>query len=99
MMTSAAVANKLVCVCLRVQSYVEQVMLGYLRLLVNSRDELSLARIINVPHRGLDHTAFTDVKHEAKRRGLSMYQVVVVFVVVVVMVVVVVVVVVAAVVN
>jgi len=54
---------------------VEQVILGYLRLLVNSRDELALARVINVPHRGLDHHAFTDVKHEAKRRGLSMYQV------------------------
>jgi len=54
---------------------VEQVILGYLRLLVNSRDELALARVINSPHRGLDHRAFTDVKHEAKRRGLSMYQV------------------------
>ena len=50
-------------------------MLGYLRLLVNSRDELALARIIDIPHRGLDHRAFTDIKHEAKRRGLSMYQV------------------------
>jgi len=54
---------------------VEQVILGYLRLLVNSRDELALARVIDIPHRGLDHRAFTDVKHEAKRRGLSMYQV------------------------
>jgi len=50
-------------------------MLGYLRLLVNSRDELALARILDVPRRGLDHHAFTDVKHEARRRGLSMYQV------------------------
>ena len=57
------------------QRFVEQVILGYLRLLVNSRDELALARVIDVPHRGLDHRAFTDVKHEAKRRGLSMYQV------------------------
>jgi len=54
---------------------VEQVILGYLRLLVNSRDELALARIIDVPRRGLNHHAFTDVKHEAKRRGLSMFQV------------------------
>lgn len=53
----------------------EQVLLGYLRLLVNTRDELALARILNIPDRGLDHRAFTDVKHEARRRGLSMYQV------------------------
>jgi len=61
--------------CICVQRFVEQVILGYLRLLVNSRDELALARVINVPHRDLDHRAFTDIKHEAKRRGLSMYQV------------------------
>ena len=51
-------------------------MFGYLRLLVNSRDELALARVIDIPHRGLDHHAFTDVKHEACHRGLSMYQVI-----------------------
>jgi superfamily I DNA/RNA helicase len=51
------------------------VFIGYLHLLLNTRDELSLARVINVPNRGLDHRAFTDVKHEAKHRGLSMFQV------------------------
>lgn len=63
------------CVVFIFQLYLEQVFLGYMRLLLNSRDELSLARVINVPCRGLDHRAFTDVKHESKERGLSMFQV------------------------
>ena len=42
------------------QAYVEKLMLGYVHLLVNSRSEIALARVINTPERELDHKAFTD---------------------------------------
>lgn len=55
--------------------FAEQVIAAYLELLVNSRNELALARVINVPDRKLDHAAFTDIRHEAECRNMSMYQV------------------------
>jgi hypothetical protein len=56
------------------ERYVEKVVLGYLHLLVNSRSELALAQVINVPERGLNHKAFTDLKRAAKHKKMSMYQ-------------------------
>ena len=49
--------------------------MSYLQLLVNLRSETALARVINVPDRGLDHRAFTAIKKESKKTKLSMYQV------------------------
>ncbi len=43
--------------------------------MVNSRCEIALSRVINVPDRGLDHQAFTDLRHAAKQTGLSLFQV------------------------
>lgn len=57
------------------QMHVKGVVLSYLHLLVNSRSELGLARVLNVPDRELDHKAFTALKREAQNKGLSMYQV------------------------
>ena len=57
------------------QIYVERVLLDYLHLVVNSRNELSLSRVLNVPDRGLGHKAFTHLKHEAHTKGVSMYHV------------------------
>lgn len=57
------------------QAYVRLVYLSYLELLINSRSELSLARVLNVPERELTHTAFTELKHEAKQKNMTMYQV------------------------
>ncbi|GAB1599808.1 PCNA-interacting partner-like isoform X1 [Argonauta hians] len=54
--------------------YIYQIFCAYLDLLVNSRSQISLARVLNVPDRGLDHQAFTDLKREAKKSGLPMYQ-------------------------
>ena len=48
--------------------------MGYLELLVNTRNEIALARIIDIPSRGLDHKAFTDLKHTARPKNMSMYQ-------------------------
>ena len=44
-------------------------------MLVNTRCEISLARIINVPDRELDHKAFTNIKHVASQKNMPMYQV------------------------
>lgn len=52
-----------------------QIMLSYMQLLVNTRSELALAHVLNVPDRELDHQAFTDIKHDtAGRTNMSMYQ-------------------------
>ncbi|XP_078317333.1 PCNA-interacting partner-like [Crassostrea virginica] len=56
------------------QLYVQLVYVAYLELLVNSRSELALARCFNVPERELELSAFTDLKHEAQKKNMSMYQ-------------------------
>ena len=57
------------------QDYVRGVFVSYVQLLVNSRCELALARVFNVPDRGLDQRAFTDMKKAAVLKKLSMFQV------------------------
>ena len=42
---------------------------------MNTRDEIALARVINVPNRDLDHWAFTDLRKTADATGLPMFQV------------------------
>ncbi|CAH1774011.1 unnamed protein product [Owenia fusiformis] len=54
--------------------YATSVFLAYIHLLVNSRSELSLARAVNVPDRGIDHAAFTDLKRVSKQKNMPMYQ-------------------------
>jgi superfamily I DNA/RNA helicase len=56
------------------------VLLSYLELLVNTRSELALARVLNVPNRDLTHEAFTELKREAKKKNMTMYQVIFIFV-------------------
>ncbi|XP_033645404.1 PCNA-interacting partner-like isoform X2 [Asterias rubens] len=53
---------------------VHQVFLSFLGLLVNSRDELSLARCLSYSPTGLDHKGFTALKNLAKLKNMSMYQ-------------------------
>jgi DNA helicase-2/ATP-dependent DNA helicase PcrA len=47
--------------------------LAYLRILVNPYDEVSLARIINVPRRGIGTQTIDEVSRWAKSRNLPMY--------------------------
>ncbi|KAL5017084.1 hypothetical protein ScPMuIL_006673 [Solemya velum] len=54
--------------------HLDVIFMSYLEILVNSRSELALARVINTPERGLSHSAFTDLKHEASTKGMTMYQ-------------------------
>jgi len=42
---------------------------------VNSRSELAMSRVFNVPERELTHQAFTDLKHGAQQKKMTMYQV------------------------
>ena len=57
------------------QAQILRVMLAYLRLLVNSRDELALAQVINVPDRGLAHRQFTVLRKVAREKKMPMFQV------------------------
>ena len=51
-------------------------LLSYFQLLVNTRDEIALARVIDVPTRGIDHVAFTKIRKMASAQNLPMYQVI-----------------------
>lgn len=47
--------------------------MAYLDLTINTRNELALARTINVPDREFDQKAFTVLKHRSE--DMSLYQV------------------------
>lgn len=49
--------------------------LGYLRLISNPDDDISLVRIINVPKRGIGDTTVGKLAAEAASRGISIYRV------------------------
>ena len=57
------------------QDQLLKVYLSYLRLLVNSRDELALSQAINIPHRDLAHKQFTALRKVARERNMPMFQV------------------------
>ncbi|NWV85724.1 PARI protein, partial [Dasyornis broadbenti] len=46
---------------------------SYLSLLVNSKDDLALAHILNVPDRGLGREAFTSLKHASQEKKMSIF--------------------------
>ncbi|NIK79309.1 DNA helicase-2/ATP-dependent DNA helicase PcrA [Paenibacillus castaneae] len=50
-------------------------LLGYLKLISNPDDDISLVRIINVPKRGIGDTTVGKLADEAARRGTSIYRV------------------------
>ncbi|XP_031561210.1 PCNA-interacting partner-like isoform X2 [Actinia tenebrosa] len=56
------------------------VVMSYLQLLLNSRDELALARVINTPDRELGVRKFTKIKRLAREKNMSMYQMVTSFI-------------------
>uniref|UniRef100_S4RIM1 PCNA-interacting partner n=1 Tax=Petromyzon marinus TaxID=7757 RepID=S4RIM1_PETMA len=45
---------------------------SYLSLLVNTKDDLSLSLVLNLPERGLDHDAFTALKRAARAKHTSL---------------------------
>lgn len=50
-------------------------LLGYLRLLSNPDDDISLTRVINVPKRGIGDTTVAKLADAASQRGVSIYRV------------------------
>ncbi|XP_013802714.1 PCNA-interacting partner [Apteryx mantelli] len=46
---------------------------SYLSLLVNSKNDLALAHILNVPDRVLGREAFTNLKHASRKRKMSIF--------------------------
>uniref|UniRef100_UPI00358F58DE PCNA-interacting partner-like n=1 Tax=Myxine glutinosa TaxID=7769 RepID=UPI00358F58DE len=50
-----------------------RVICAYIGLLVNMKDDLSLAVVLNVPERGLDCQAFTTLKHAAQNEDTSFF--------------------------
>ena len=50
--------------------------LSFLKLLINSREELSLAKVIG-PESVLDHKIFTVIRKEAEKTKMPLYQTVV----------------------
>lgn len=50
--------------------------IGYLRLIQNSSDNLSLKRIINEPKRGIGKTSLDKIEQVANSNGISMYEVI-----------------------
>ncbi|NXI42356.1 PARI protein, partial [Galbula dea] len=46
---------------------------SYLSLLVNLKNDLAFAHILNVPDRGLGREAFTSLKHASQKRNMSIF--------------------------
>lgn len=57
----------------QVRLLAKKIFFSYLSLLVNSKDDLALAYILNIPDRGLGREAFTNLKHAAREKQLSMF--------------------------
>ncbi|KAH0616989.1 hypothetical protein JD844_028530 [Phrynosoma platyrhinos] len=52
---------------------VKKIMYSYVSLLVNSKNDLAFACVLNIPERGLGRRAFTDLKHAAQKKQMSIF--------------------------
>ncbi|XP_016078706.1 PREDICTED: PCNA-interacting partner isoform X1 [Miniopterus natalensis] len=57
----------------KVKLLAKKIFYSYLNLLVNSKNDLALAHILNIPDRGLGREAFTDLKHAAREKQMSIF--------------------------
>uniref|UniRef100_A0A8C8ZI09 PCNA-interacting partner n=1 Tax=Prolemur simus TaxID=1328070 RepID=A0A8C8ZI09_PROSS len=57
----------------KVQLVARKIFFSYLNLLVNSKNDLALAHILNIPDRGLGREAFTDLKRAAREKKMSIF--------------------------
>ncbi|KAM4883207.1 PCNA-interacting partner [Thomomys bottae] len=57
----------------KMQLLARKIIFSYLNLLVNSKNDLALAHILNIPDRGLGKEAFTDLKHAAQKNQMSIF--------------------------
>lgn len=61
--------------CTESELYVEQLILSHLRLLINTRDELALTTSCSIPGREISQQGFADIKDEAQKKSMPMFQV------------------------
>ncbi|MCJ8742983.1 hypothetical protein PDJAM_G00088470 [Pangasius djambal] len=57
----------------QVQRAVRRLFCSYLGMLVNTKNDLALAHTLNTPNRCLGRTAFTDLKHAARKSNTSLF--------------------------
>ncbi|XP_005374622.1 PREDICTED: PCNA-interacting partner isoform X2 [Chinchilla lanigera] len=57
----------------KVKLLAKTIFFSYLNLLVNSKNDLALAHVLNIPDRGLGREAFTDLKHAAREKQMSIF--------------------------
>ncbi|XP_069620368.1 PCNA-interacting partner isoform X1 [Ranitomeya imitator] len=57
----------------KVKEVVKKIFYSYLSLLVNSKNDLALAQVINCPERGLGREAFTDLKRASKNKQMALF--------------------------
>lgn len=57
----------------KAQLLAKKIIYSYLNLLVNSKNDLALAHILNIPDRGLGREAFTNLKYAAREKHLSIF--------------------------
>lgn len=62
--------------CTESELYVEQLILSHLRLLINTRDELALTTSCSIPGREISQQGFYDIKDEAQKKNMPMFQVI-----------------------
>ncbi|XP_064086644.1 PCNA-interacting partner-like [Macrobrachium nipponense] len=60
--------------------YVEHLILAHIRLLVNTRDELAIATLCSMPGREITQQGFYDIKEEAQKKNMSIYQTILSFI-------------------
>jgi len=48
--------------------------LAYVKLALNKNDNVSFRRIINVPQRGIGQATLSKIEHEAKKKGVSLFE-------------------------
>ncbi|XP_069085079.1 PCNA-interacting partner [Pleurodeles waltl] len=58
---------------IKLRSVMKRILCAYLNLLVNSKNDLALALILNVPDRGLGRDAFRDLRHAARSKQMSLF--------------------------
>ncbi|XP_051544952.1 PCNA-interacting partner-like [Myxocyprinus asiaticus] len=57
----------------QIQRVVRRVFCSYLGLLVNSKNDLAIAYMLDNPNRSLGHIAFTDLRHAARNSASSLF--------------------------
>ncbi|KAB5541927.1 hypothetical protein PHYPO_G00085600 [Pangasianodon hypophthalmus] len=57
----------------QVQRAVRRLFCSYMCMLVNTKNDLALAHTLNTPNRCLGRTAFTDLKHAARKSNTSLF--------------------------